>query len=204
MSFLDKVKIISLILFSGFLLSGCTSKNFEKNLNMNQNSNPNIDLKAPTETNKTVSPLSDISDTFVSLQTKDGEIVIKLFSKQAPNTVANFIKKAEDGFYKDLIFHRVIPGFMAQGGDPTGTGSGGGKQPSELNNLPFVRGTIGLARTAETNQVSNDSQFFICFTTQGCQHLTGDYVNFGEVISGFDILDQINQGDKILNINATK
>lgn len=203
MSFLNGFRIISLILLSGFLLSGCTNKYSDQNLNMNQSSNQNINLKEQVETEKITSSESDNSEIFVSLQTKDGEIVIKLFSQQAPNTVANFLKKAADGFYKDLTFHRVIPGFMAQGGDPTGTGMGGGKQPSELNNIPFVRGTIGLARTAETNQVSNDSQFFICFTTQGCQHLTGDYVNFGEVVSGLDILDQINQGDKILNINTT-
>jgi len=92
---------------------------------------------------------------------------------------------------------------MAQGGDPTGTGTGGGKQNSELNNIAFKRGSLGLARTAETNKISNDSQFFICFTTEGCQHLTGDYVNFGEVVSGFDVLDKIVQGDKIISITTS-
>ncbi|MDD4026847.1 MAG: peptidylprolyl isomerase, partial [Candidatus Shapirobacteria bacterium] len=119
-----------------------------------------------------------------------------------PNTVSNFINKVNTGFYKGLIFHRVIPGFMAQGGDPTGTGTGGSKQKSELNDIPFVRGSLGLARTAETNQISNDSQFFICYTNEGCQHLTSDYVNFGEVISGLDILDKIQQGDKIIDITT--
>ena len=79
---------------------------------------------------------------------------------------------------------------------------GGGKQDSELNDVPFVRGSIGLARTAETKLVSNDSQFFICFTTDGCQHLTSEYVNFGEVISGMDVVDQIRINDKILSITT--
>jgi peptidylprolyl isomerase len=91
---------------------------------------------------------------------------------------------------------------MAQGGDPTGTGTGGNRQKSELNTIPFKRGSLGLARTAETKEYSNDSQFFICFTDNGCQHLTGDYVNFGEVISGFDVLDKIKQGDKIIQLSS--
>lgn len=193
--------ITSLLITSSLLLSGCTNKYSEKNLDMTQNtpSTPN-----PTDIQNITAIPTKISsqETLVAIKTKDGEVVLKLYSKEAPNTVANFIQKADSGFYKNLTFHRVIPGFMAQGGDPTGTGTGGGKQKSELNSIPFVRGTIGLARTAETNQVSNDSQFFICFTTEGCQHLTGDYVNFGEVISGFDVLDEIQQGDKIIDITS--
>lgn len=142
------------------------------------------------------------TETVVALDTINGQIVIKLYADKAPNTVATFMKKVSEGFYDGLTFHRVIPGFMAQGGDPTGTGSGGGSQKSELNNIPFVRGTIGLARGPNI-EISNDSQFFICFTTQGCQHLTGDYVNFGEVISGLEVLDKIVQGDKILKITST-
>ena len=152
----------------------------------------------------TVSPSVTMNQTnpIVSLKTKDGEILIKLYQDKTPKTVANFIQKADSGFYNNLIFHRVIPGFMAQGGDPTGTGMGGGRQDSELNDVPFVRGSLGLARTNETKYVSNDSQFFICFTTDGCQHLTSEYVNFGEVISGLDILDNIQQGDKIVTLTS--
>jgi cyclophilin family peptidyl-prolyl cis-trans isomerase len=197
MNLKNKFKIISLVLFSGFLFSACTNKYSNQNLNMDQNTTPttipNVSL-SPTKT--------DTSETFASIKTKDGEMLVKLYSKETPSTVANFIKKADSDFYKDLIFHRVIPGFMAQGGDPTGTGTGGGKQKSELTNIPFVRGSLGLARTAETNQISNDSQFFICFTDTGCQHLTSDYVNFGQVISGLDVLDKIKQGDKIINITT--
>jgi peptidyl-prolyl cis-trans isomerase B (cyclophilin B) len=181
---------------ASLLFSACTNKYSEQNLNMNQNTSPN-----PTVTQDT-SVKKNTADTIASIKTKDGEMLVKLYSEETPNTVANFIQKADSGFYNNLIFHRVIPNFMAQGGDPTGTGTGGGKQKSELNDISFVRGSLGLARTAETNQVSNDSQFFICFNDQGCQHLTSDYVNFGEVISGLDILDKIQQGDKILEITT--
>ncbi len=136
----------------------------------------------------------------VAIKTKNGQIVLRLYQDKAPNTVKIFLTKAASGFYNNLTFHRVIAGFMAQGGDPTGTGTGGGREKSELNSIPFKRGSIGLARTPDTKEYSNDSQFFICFTTEQCQQLTGDYVNFGEVISGFDVLDAIQQGDKIIEI----
>jgi peptidylprolyl isomerase len=148
------------------------------------------------------SPDTQKEDSLVALKTKNGQIVIRLFAKEAPNTVVNFLKKTNSGFYNGLIFHRVIDGFMAQGGDPTGTGTGGASQKSELNQIPFKRGSLGLARTPATKEISNDSQFFICFTTEGCQHLTGDYVNFGEVVSGLEVLDQIVQGDKIIEITT--
>ena len=193
-----KIKYLSLIIVSSLFISGCTSKS-------TTDKNMNLDLPAsqPT-TNVTVTPneTQTKENPIVSLKTKDGEILIKLYADKTPNTVANFIKKADSGFYNGLTFHRVIAGFMAQGGDPTGTGMGGGKQNSELNDVPFVRGSLGLARTAETKLVSNDSQFFICFTTEGCQHLTSEYVNFGEVISGLDVLDKIVQGDKIISVTS--
>jgi len=136
----------------------------------------------------------------IIITTKDGTIEAELYSDKTPNTAANFISKVQSKFYDGLIFHRVIEGFMAQGGDPTGTGTGGGKITSEINQIPFERGSFGLARTPVTKEISNDSQFFICFTTQGCQHLTGDYVNFGKVTSGLEVLDKIKQGDKIISI----
>ena len=188
-----------LVIFSLFVFSGCTTKD--------QPTSTNINLKEniiPTNTNMNNSTPSSKKENnnYVAIKTKDGEIVLKLYTDVAPKTVANFVSKAESGFYKNLTFHRVIPGFMAQGGDPLGTGTGGGDQKSEINNLPFKRGTIGLARAGNI-EISNDSQFFICFSTEGCQHLTGDYVNFGEVVSGLDVLDKIKIGDKILDIVTT-
>lgn len=131
------------------------------------------------------------------IKTSKGDITLVLDGTDAPNTVANFIKKAKTGFYNGLIFHRVLD-FMAQGGDPTGTGSGGGKIESELNNKPFVRGAIGLARTPETKTISNDSQFFI--VKQDSNHLDNEYVNFGNVMEGMEIVDQLINGDKILGV----
>ena len=204
MTFKNIIFTFSFLLVSSFLLSACTPKFESENLNLNTNMGQNQTTSTPVPT-ITISTTpteirdlkSEISNTVI-LTTKDGQITLNLFADKTPNTVANFIDKVNSGFYNGLTFHRVIEGFMAQGGDPTGTGTGGGKQKSELNNIPFVRGTIGLARTAETDQISNDSQFFICFTTEGCQHLTGQYVNFGQVISGLEVLDKIQQGDKII------
>jgi cyclophilin family peptidyl-prolyl cis-trans isomerase len=197
----QKIKLLGLIIVSSLFISGCSLNKATKN---QPNQNMNLNTPATPTANITISPTGKQTkeNPVVSLKTKDGEILIKLYQDKAPKTVANFIQKADSGYYNNLSFHRVIAGFMAQGGDPTGTGTGGGRQESELNNVPFVRGSLGLARTAETKLVSNDSQFFICFTTEGCQHLTSDYVNFGEVISGLNILDKIVQGDKIISITS--
>lgn len=192
-----------IILTSSLFLSACNPKNSSQNIDMTPitiiTNTPTVEI-TPTITPSTAQ--NPATDTLISIKTKDGEIVAKLYSSETPNTVANFVKKATSGFYDNLLFHRVEPGFVAQGGDPTGTGMGGGRQKSELNNIPFVRGSFGLARTAETNQISNDSQFFICFTDQGCQNLTSEYVNFGHVVSGLDVLDKIKKGDKIISITV--
>ncbi len=188
-----------IVLFSLIFLSSCSLKTSTK-------ISPTPTMTSPTPVvlgeNTSATTIINNDETVVALDTVNGQIVIKLYADKAPNTVATFMKKVNEGFYDGLTFHRVIPGFMAQGGDPLGTGTGGGSQKSELNNIPFVRGTIGLARGPNI-EISNDSQFFICFTTEGCQHLTGDYVNFGEVISGLEVLDKIVQGDKILKISST-
>lgn len=185
---------IFLLIFSLLFLSSCTLKS------SNNSPTPSPMPLSNFQNSSTVTPIIKNESSVVALKTKDGQIVIRLYSQDTPNTVATFMKKVNAGFYNGLTFHRVIAGFMAQGGDPTGTGTGGGSQKSELNQIPFRRGSLGLARTPASKEISNDSQFFICFTDEGCQHLTGDYVNFGEVISGFEVLDQIQQGDKILEI----
>lgn len=193
-----------ILLASVILLSGCTlfpSSTNSDNLDLNQTPSPStFETQSLTPTSST---LKNSTSDMVAINTKDGQIVIKLYPDQAPNTVANFISKAESGFYNGLTFHRVIPGFMAQGGDPTGTGTGGGSQKSELNQIPFKTGSVGLARTPASKEISNDSQFFICYNDEGCAHLTGDYVNFGEVVSGLDVLNKIVQGDKMLSVTTT-
>ncbi|WP_047808383.1 peptidylprolyl isomerase [Desulfosporosinus acididurans] len=122
-------------------------------------------------------------------------IKIELYPEIAPETVKNFITLAEQGFYDGLIFHRVIPGFMIQGGDPNGTGMGGSKQTIRgeftangfRNDLKHERGVISMARTANPNSAS--SQFFI--VVKPSSHLDGQYASFGKVIEGMEEVDRI-------------
>ncbi len=131
-----------------------------------------------------------------TISTTKGDIILELFGEEAPYTVANFIKKAKNGFYKNLTFHRVED-WVIQGGDPKGDGTGGGEMKTELNSKPFVRGSLGVARGSNI-EISNDSQFFI--TKTDASHLNGQYTNFGMVKEGLDVVDKIEIGDKILNI----
>ncbi|MDP4009708.1 MAG: peptidylprolyl isomerase [Candidatus Shapirobacteria bacterium] len=196
---------ISILVLSSFVLSACGSpKNSDTNINIVSNQatkqiTPTI-IPDPTLNINTTPTLQPNKDTLVNLTTKYGDILIKLYQNETPNTVANFINKANSGFYNNLTFHRVEPGFVVQGGDPLGTGTGGGSIKSELNSIPFQKGSLGLARTPANKDISNDSQFFICLTTEACSQLTGDYVNFGEVISGFDNVQKIIIYDKIIKI----
>lgn len=187
----------SLLIISSLVFSGCikTSENTAQNLNMNQQSTP---ILTPTPTKTTADSNQEI---FAAIKLAEGQIVLKLYTQEAPNTVANFLKKSINGFYNNLTFHRVIPGFVAQGGDPLGNGTGGGNIKSEINSIPFKRGSLGLARGGNI-EISNDSQFFICLTDEECKHLTNEYVNFGEVVSGFEYLDKIQVGDKIMEITT--
>lgn len=130
----------------------------------------------------------------------DEKIVIELEPSTAPNTVANFISLVKEGYYDSLIFHRVIPGFMIQGGDPTGNGSGGPGYSIEgefasndfENNLKHERGVISMARTEDPN--SAGSQFFIM--VEEALHLDGKYAAFGKVIEGMEAVDAIVAGER--------
>ena len=134
----------------------------------------------------------------ITLQ-KGGTITIALRPDKAPKTVTNFANVALSGCYDGLTFHRVVANFVAQGGDPLGTGTGGGDQPTELSDLPFIKGALGVARAGDI-KISNDRQFYIC--TGECRHLDNQYTNFGQVISGQDIADKIVMGDKIKTITV--
>lgn len=134
----------------------------------------------------------------VYLDTKDGRVVIKLRPDLAPKHVAQIKSLVRRGFYNGIVFHRVIDGFMAQTGDPTGTGTGGSDLPNipaEFTPQPFNRGTLGMARANDPN--SANSQFFICF--QPSSFLNGKYTVFGEVVSGMEIVDKIKKGDQAQN-----
>jgi peptidylprolyl isomerase len=132
-------------------------------------------------------------DNTVIMTTKYGKIVIKLRPDLAPKHVAQIKALVKRKFYDGIVFHRVIPGFMAQTGDPTGTGSGGSDLPNipaEFTDTSFKRGTVGMARASDPN--SANSQFFICF--DDASFLNGKYTVFGEVTSGMDVVDKIKKG----------
>ena len=131
------------------------------------------------------------------LETSQGQVEIKLLPNVAPNHVARIIELAESGFYDGIIFHRVIPGFMAQTGDPTGTGMGGSGNTldAEFSDYEYREGTVGMARSMSPN--SADSQFFICF--DGCGHLTGQYTVWGQVESVWKLLKNWPSANHLLN-----
>jgi peptidylprolyl isomerase len=140
-------------------------------------------------------PKADPANSLV-IELKTGRVVIGLRPDLAPKHVERAKMLAKEGFYNNIKFHRVITGFMAQTGDPKGTGSGGSKYPdlpAEFTQEPYVRGTIGAARTQNPN--SANSQFFICFTDSGCKSLTGQYTVWGKVIEGMELVDQIARGE---------
>ena len=129
--------------------------------------------------------------TNATLQTNHGSIRLELFDEDAPKTVDNFTKLARKGFYNGVIFHRIIPDFMIQGGDPTGTGSGGpGYQfEDEFNENLVERGALAMANAGPN---TNGSQFFIV-TADACPWLDGKHTVFGRVISGMEVIDAIEK-----------
>jgi peptidyl-prolyl cis-trans isomerase B (cyclophilin B) len=129
-----------------------------------------------------------------TLHTSMGAIAVELFDDDAPKTVANFKKLAEDGFYNGVIFHRVIPDFMIQGGDPTGTGSGGPGYTfeDEFNDRSVERGALAMANSGPN---TNGSQFFIV-TADACPWLDGKHTVFGRVSDGMDAVDAISDVDR--------
>lgn len=140
----------------------------------------------------------------VTLETDKGNMVIELYPEAAPATVANFAKLIKAGFYDGLTFHRYVPGFVIQGGDPKGTGRGGPGWtiPGEFQDPglreqmpPHEKGVLAMARTRRPD--SAGSQFYICIGTDATRytHLNGEYTTFGRVIKGLDVVDALRQGD---------
>lgn len=128
------------------------------------------------------------------MELKSGRVTIKLRPDLAPNHVERVKELVRAKFYDGIVFHRVIPGFMAQTGDPTGTGTGGSDKPdlkAEFSKEPFKRGTIGAARSA--NPDSANSQWFICF--EPASHLNGQYTVWGEIVEGMELVDKIAPGE---------
>lgn len=137
----------------------------------------------------------------VKITTSKGEMIADLYDESTPITVSNFLKLTDQGFYNGLNFHRVIPGFMAQGGCPNKRGDGGPGYtiPCETGGQMQVhdRGVLSMAHAGRN---TGGSQFFICFNRQGTQHLDHNHTCFGRVIGGLDVLDKITQGDDIISV----
>jgi peptidylprolyl isomerase len=137
--------------------------------------------------------MADTPET-LTMTLADGDVTIKLRPDLAPGHVARIAELSNEGFYDGVVFHRVIPGFMAQGGDPTGTGTSGSDKPNlkqEFSKEPHVRGTCSMARTSDPN--SANSQFFICF--DDARFLDGQYTVWGEVTDGMELIDALPKGE---------
>lgn len=187
-----KFRLIFPILLS-LSITSCSER--EKNIDFNEvNSSKTItskDLKVSD---------SGLSHESVIVKTVKGNIVIKLYPNDAPNTVTRFLQLVQEGFYDGLKFHRVHPKFLIQTGDPTGTGNGGSgeKLKSEFNKLQHIKGTVAMARKPEDVD-SADSQFYIALTT--LSHLDLNYTVFGQVVDGLEVLERIHLNDKIITIS---
>jgi len=134
-----------------------------------------------------------------TIETAKGNLVLELFAKDAPMTVNNFVFLAREGFYDGVIFHRVIADFVAQGGDPTGTGRGGPGYSfrDEFSQHTHVSGALSMANSGAN---TNGSQFFITYTPQ--HHLDGKHSVFGQLIEGMDVLEKIKQGDVMIRVTT--
>ncbi len=146
--------------------------------------------------------ITTIANDSLRVKTIHGDIVIKLLEKKAPNTVKRIKYLVKKKFYNGLKFHRVIPGFVIQGGDPNGNGTGGSgtKLKAEFNDIKHVLGTVAMARSQQIN--SADSQFYISLGTH--PHLDNNYTVFGMVTKGIEVVKKIKKNDKMIMINLEK
>jgi peptidylprolyl isomerase len=148
------------------------------------------ELEKALETNS-----EGLSKATAVIQTTRGKIKFKFYTKDAPNTVHREAELIQSGFYNGLVFHRVVPGFVVQGGDPTGSGMGGSglKQKAEFNSRKHIPGAVAMARSQDPD--SADSQFYISLGTH--PHLDGSYTVFGQVVDGQDVANQLQMGDRM-------
>ena len=139
---------------------------------------------------------------YAEIKTHEGMMKFELLFKQAPNTVANFLHLVDSGFYKGTTFHRVIQGFMIQGGDPKGDGTGGPGWTIADEIAPGLKHETGTLSMANAGPGTGGSQFFICHAPQ--PHLDGRHAIFGKMISGYDVVTRVEKGDPILGIKITE
>lgn len=172
-----------------FMMNGCASAPVEKPVEKPSAKGP---VKKMEETKKQI--------TEAVIQTEKGEIVFKFYAEDAPNTVENFIKLTQKGFYDGLTFHRVVDKFVIQGGDPKGDGTGGPGYniKAEFNKQSHITGTVAMARSMDPD--SAGSQFYICLGR--IPHLDGSYTVFGQVTKGMDVVQSIRVGDKMTKVSV--
>lgn len=162
-----------------------------------------VNVSAGMEENKMVDTITQTKERIAVIETDKGIIKFKLYEKDAPMTTANFIGLANKKFYDGLTFHRIVPGFVIQGGDPKGDGSGGSRDTILLEislNLKHTLGAVAMARTQDPNSAS--SQFYITLAPQ--PGLDGQYAVFGQVVSGQNVVNQIRMGDRMNRVYITE
>jgi len=141
--------------------------------------------------------------TKAKVETNKGTFTIEFFDDQTPNTVKNIVSLAQSGFYNGVKFHRVIPDFVVQGGDPTGTGGGGpGYQITDEVNNPVQIHVLGALSMANSGPNTNGSQFFIVLNPNSCKHLNNKHTVFGKVVDGMNVVNRINQGDHMIKVTV--
>lgn len=191
----NKILNIFLILIIVVLFSGCTKTESQPINNLNQGEKMNKYSFPGILSN------DQILNKKAIIKTNKGDIVIDLYGDKAPKTVSNFVYLTKNNFYNNLTFHRVEPGFVIQGGDPSGNGTGGPgyKFPDETVQGDYIKGAVAMANSGPN---TNGSQFFVCL-----DDLTGklakSYNLFGQVINGMDVVEKITIGDKIESITIT-
>jgi len=203
------LSVVSAILICVLLFSSCGEK--EGNYKINDSVTISLDGKDVTEITNSDGKKTTIRKKNIKVRfemEEGGEFIMELYPEYAPKTVLNFCNLVYQGFYDSLTFHRVIPGFMAQGGDPQANGLGGSENKIEgefesngfdKNSLKHERGTVSMARAMDKDSAS--SQFFICF--EEAPHLDGEYAAFGKVVYGMDTVDKmaeaaVDENDKPL------
>jgi len=139
--------------------------------------------------------------TKAKVETNKGTFTIEFYDEHTPNTVKNIVSLAQNGFYNGVKFHRVIPDFVVQGGDPTGTGRGGpGYQIADEVDNPVQIHELGALSMANSGPNTNGSQFFIVLNPANCRHLNKKHTVFGKVVDGMKVVNMINQGDHMITV----
>lgn len=206
-------KLLLFSVLSFILLAGCAKSGEDQIADTYQGSPEQFANNQVDMSNFDQTAMPKTGDKIITMETTKGTIKFKLFPELAPKTVENFTGLAEKGYYDGLIFHRVIPDFMIQGGDPTGTGTGGesiwgGKFADEIS--PYLKNLRGTVSMANAGPNTNGSQFFIVQKQGGTSWLDGRYNVFGQVYEGMDVVDAIanvkrDANDKPLeNVEMTK